>query len=144
MKNREMITTLNALYEARKREENRKEDEKVFTGVLLFTMSRNLRTLEKEYNENYLKDLQELRAKYYETEEREVIVPADAERGIEEHTEKQKVDVLKSGQTEAEYVKELNTLLDLEADVPIRKVTIDDVSAIYDFHDMDAIDFMVE
>lgn len=144
MKNRELIGTLNALYDARKREEERDKDEKVFTGTLLFAMSRNLRILEKEYNENYLKDLQAIKDKYYDTEEKEVVIPADAEKGIEEHKEKQKIAVLKPEQTEMEYAAEINTLLDFEVDLGVKKVAVDEVKNIYDFRDMDAIQFMVE
>lgn len=144
MKNRELIGTLNALYDARKREEERGKDEKVFTGTLLFAMSRNLRILEKEYNENYLKDLQAIKDKYYDTEEKEVVIPADVENGIEEHKEKQKIAVLKPEQTEMEYAAEINTLLDFEVDLGVKKVAVDEVKNIYDFRDMDAIQFMVE
>lgn len=144
MKNKEIIGTLNALYDARKREEERDKDEKVITGTLLFAMSRNLRALEKEYNDNYLKDLQAIKDKYYDTEEKEVIIPADAENGIEEHKEKQKITVLKSERTEMEYAAEVNALLDFEVDFEVKKVTVDEVKNIYDFRDMDAIQFMVE
>lgn len=144
MKNRELIGALNALYDARKREEERGKAEKVFTGTLLFAMSRNLRILEKEYNENYLKDLQAIKDKYYDTEEKEVVIPADVENGIEEHKEKQKIAVLKPEQTEAEYVAEINTLLDIEVDLGVKKAAVDEVKNIYDFRDMDAIQFMVE
>lgn len=144
MKNRELIGTLNALYDARKREEERGKDEKVFTGTLLFAMLRNLRILEKEYNENYLKDLQAIKDKYYDTEEKEVVIPADVENRIEEHKEKQKIAVLKPEQTEMKYAAEINTLLDFEVDLGVKKVAVDEVKNIYDFRDMDAIQFMVE
>lgn len=144
MKNKEIVATLNGLYGVRKREEERTKDEKVFTGRVLFIMSRNLRTLEKEYNENYLKDLQTLREKYYTTKETEVVVPADKEKGTEEHKENRKIEVLKPDCTEEEYIKELNELLDIEAKIDISKVSAADVENVYDFKDMDVIQFMVE
>lgn len=144
MKNREMIATINSLFELRKREQDRSKDEKVFTGKVLFTMSRNLRSLEKEYSENYSKDLQELREKYYVSKEIDVTIPEDDEKGIEEHVEKRKVEVLKPGCTEEQFNKELNELLDIDVSVNISKISPDELGNVYDFRDMDAIEFMVE
>lgn len=144
MKNREMIDTLNGLYALRAREEKREKAEKVFTGRVLFIMSRNFRTLNKEYSENYLKDLQELREKYYIIKETEVIVPGDAEKGIKEHKETKKVEVLKPTCTEQQYHEELSELLDIDVKIEISKVSSEAVENVYDFRDMDAIQFMVE
>lgn len=144
MKNREIIGTLNGLYDLRKREEKREKDEKVFTGRVLFTMSRNLRTLEKEYNENYLKDLQSLREKYYTPKETEVTVPANKEKGTEEHKEKRNVEVLKPNCTEQQFQEELAELLDIDIKVDISKVSPEAVENVYDYRDMDVIQFMVE
>lgn len=144
MKNRELIATLNGLYDLRKREEKREKEEKVFTGRVLFLMSRNLRTLEKEYNENYLKDLQELRSKYYISKEKEVVIPEDAVKGIKEHKETKKVEVLKPDCTENQFQEELGVLLDIEVKPNISKVAPEDLANVYDFKDMDAIQFMVE
>ena len=144
MKNREIIATLNGLYALRERENKREKPDKVFTGRILFAMSRNLRTLEKEYNENYVKDLQGIREKYYVAKEEDVTVPANEHDGTEEHTEKRRIEVLKPGCSEDEYMKELNELLDIQVDLNITKVPCSDLDKVYDFKDMDAIEFMVE
>lgn len=146
MKNRELVANLNGIYALREREQERekKKEPKIFAGVPLLIISRNLRALEKEYNENYVKDLQELRGKYYVKKETEVTVPADKESGVEEHKEKREIEVLRPDADEAEYNKELNTLLDLDVSVPITRINIHLLEGVTDARDADAVEFMVD
>jgi hypothetical protein len=142
MKNREIIANINGIIDFRSREAKR--DKKTITGHPLLIMSRNFRTLVKEYEENYSKDLQELNAKYYDKKEVDVTVPADKEKGIEEHTERRTVDVLKPWMKEEDHKKELNELLDLDVTVPVMKVNIALLESVTDAQDADALEFMTD
>lgn len=146
MKNRELVANLNGIYALRKREQEReqKKELKAFTGVPLLIISRNLRSMEKEYNENYAKDLQELREKYFTSKEAEVTIPANKKEGIEEHKEKREIEVLRPDVEEADYNKELNELLDLDVNVPIMRIALNMLESVTDSLDADAIEFMVD
>lgn len=98
----------------------------------------------KEYNENYYKDYEELRERYYVKKDQEVTVPEDKEKGIEEHKEKQQIEVMKPNCKEEDYEKELNELLDLEVKVPLSFLTYDDLDLLDDYADAERIDFMVK
>lgn len=142
MKNREIIANINNLYALRKRESERKQ--KTIIGKPLLILSRNLRMLEEEYNDNYMLDLKALRERYYEKKEVDVTVPADEGKGIEEHTEKRMIESLKADLFREDYDKELQELLDLDVDVPIMKVSVDLLGSVADAKDADALEFMTD
>ncbi len=146
MKNRELIANLNKLYALREREMERgkKGKEKSIKGVPLLIIARNIRSMEKEYNDNYLKDYQELREKFYVKKNAEVTIPADKKNGVEERKEKREIEVLRPNMVEEGYEKELNELLDFEVTVPIKMIAIDLLNKVEDSLDADAIEFMVD
>lgn len=142
MKNGELIMRINFLSDIKKRQiEN---GEKLFKGGALLIVSRNLRAMYKEYSENYLKDLEELRGRYYENKESEVMIPADEESGIGEHMAKKSVEVLKPDCKEEDFQREWNELLDMEVTVPLSYLTYADLSGLEKYEDAEMIDFMVK
>lgn len=142
MKNREIINAIDNLSILKNRQVEK--GEKLFSGKALLIISRNLRALWKEYSENYLEDLKELREKYYVTKETEVTVPADEENGVEEHKETRSVEVLKPELKEEDWNKELQELLDVDVKVPILYLSFDDLDSLTSYADAEAIDFMVK
>ena len=108
-------------------------------------MMRNFRSLLEEYKANYEKDMQSLKDKFFAKKETDVTVPADEAAGVEEHTEKREIEVLKPDCTQEQYEKELNELLDLETrKIQIAKIKADDLVDVKDFRVAMALDFMVE
>lgn len=144
MKNQELIGHINALDKIIKFESEKSDSEKMFSGRVKLLMMRNFRAMLKEYHENYEKDMGDLHVRFFVTEETDVTVPADEASGIEEHTEKRKVEVLRPDCTQEQYDEELKTLLDLDVSVKISKIKLDDVEKVTDFSIVDALDFMVE
>ena len=142
MKNRELIAGINFLADVKERQI--KKGKKIFTGRALLIVTRNLRTMLNEYKENYEKDYDELRGRYYVMKEQEVTIPEDKEKGIEEHKEKQQVEVMKPNCKEEDYMRELNELLDLDVKIPLLYLTLDDLVLLDNYEDAERIDFMVK
>lgn len=128
MTNRELVNNLNALNEVMFEEDKLPDDKKMFSGRVHLIMVRNIRAMMKEYNENYIKDLTEIRSKHYDSDE------VDGEMKL----------TLKDGIEQKEADEALNTLLDLEIDVPITKILLEDVEKVPDIGTVEKLNFMVE
>lgn len=145
MTNREMIGHINDLNTIITEDNNKPVKERVFNGRVYLLMKRNRRSLLEEYRVNYEKDYNELCEKFYTKKETEVTIPADEKAGVEEHTEKRSVEVLKPDYTKEQFEKELNELLDLETrKIQISKIRLDDLEDVRDYALAAALDFMVE
>lgn len=144
MKNRELVAHINHLNEIVGGEKRKAAHERLFSGRVNLLMVRNLRAMYKEYGDNYGKDLSELHSRFYTTKETDVVIPADEENGIGEHTEKRTAEALKPDCTQEQYDEELNTLLNLEVSVPISMIKPEDVERVPDFETLDKLDFMIE
>lgn len=145
MKNKEMIAHINDLDAIIGEEQRREVSERIFNGRAFLLMTRNYRSLLEEYKANYEKDYNGLREKFFVKKEKEVVIPADKDAGIEEHKEKQEVDVLRPDCTQEQYDAELAELLDLKTrKIQIAKIKAEDLVGVKDFRVALALDFMVE
>ena len=115
MKYRELIGTVNAIGAIYDREKKREEQNGhgALKGSVLLCLSRNNRTLIKEYMENFKPELERIQKEYPEGEEQN--------RLIEE-------------------------LLDFEVEVPIRKVSEQEVVNLegLNYEDVEVLMFMIE
>lgn len=147
MKNIELINRINyldAVLSAEKERDKTGEKKWFNSGRVHLIITRNLRAFLKEYHENYEKDLMALREKYYTTKETEVTVPADEAAGIEEHTETRQIEAIRPDMVEDGFLKERNTLLNLEISVPVAKIKPEDLDDVPTVEDAQNFDFMVE
>lgn len=138
MKNRELIEHINALAALK----DKAKDKPILSPVVMLYVSRNLRNMVAEYNTNYVKDLAEIRDRYIDTKRVDVTIPATETEP--EHVEQTTQQTWKPGISVEAYEKEINALLDMEADVKILKVGIEAISSLVEWDDIDAIEFMVE
>lgn len=138
MKNRELIEHINGLSALKERAKG----EKILSPIAMLYVSRNLRTMANEYNTHYVKDLEEVKAKYLEHKQIDVTIPATETEP--EHVEKRVQDVFRQGANHEDFEREINTLLDMDVNVPICKVGVDAITALVEMDDVDAIEFMVE
>jgi len=119
MSNKDLIQRCNALDDLLTAEDKSGSSE--FSGVVLLKMTRNLRAMVAEYENNYSLDYKRYLKRYY-ADDGKTLLP----------------DVKKE---DAE--KELSELLNFEVDVPISTIKPEDVENVHSVSKIMALDFMI-